>query len=327
MTSDTAAFADGSGTVSATVRQLLGRSVDRLVVTSEKTRRFRKIVMATVWPTGEPTLDVVLKTYGAGDPEGDGTWSAVVGRRLENAGMGAVSSLCVAPTYGASPGALLCARAPGELWRSTFATTAAASASKRVGAWLAVLQGTRLELPVSRARGADALADQLLELEAIGGPTAVGLRAIRLEMLPRLQEPQPLAPSHGNAHPENFFVDLSASPPVLTAIDLDTVAAREPAHYLGYAMAQALIRTRRRPGPEHGYAAAASVLNGYRQAGGLAADDRIALQVARALVQAVHHEAVVLAKGIAPVLEDLPVIDALLRAGIGALRPLAPRPA
>lgn len=282
--------------------------------------------MITVRAADSSQLRVVLKTYGAGDPEGDGTWAATAGRRLEAAGFGEGSPFQVARTHGARPGFLLCAHAPGMLWREAVGTAGNSRASELVGAWHAALQATALDLPVGRTRGPEVLAEQLPELEAVGGPAAPLVRARLGELLDRLREPQPLMPSHGNAHPQNFFVDLAADPPVTTAIDLDTIAAREPAHDIGYAIAHALIRSRRRPGPEHGYTAAQAVLHGYRRAGGVAPNDRVAVQTARAIVQAMHHEAVILRRGQHAVAQDLPIVGALLDEGITALRPLPARP-
>lgn len=305
--------------------ELLGRPLDDVAVTQQFKRGRRRLLMATVRPVGEQPIPVVLKLYPHHDAEGDGTWAAEVGWRMEASGFGPGSLFRVAPTLGVRSGALLCELAPGTLWRYAIGTPGGVLASELVGAWLARLQRWDQDLPPGTLRGSESVAQQTSELAVASGAAAAAVRCCGSELAARLIEPLPALPSHGNAHPENFFINLDVEPAVVTAIDLDTLATREAAHDIGYAIGQALIRSRRVPGPEHGYVAALSLLDGYRSEGGVASDERVATQTARALFQAVHHEAVILGKGPAPVTEDMPVIADLLEKGFSALRPLAPR--
>ena len=125
----------------------------------------------------------------------------------------------------------------------------------------------------SDRRGLGAALPQLVELAAVLSPE----RGRELgELARRLQEAHgakqgDVVTSHGDLHPANLFLTGDA----VVAIDLDTVAAREPAYDVGYAVSH-LVVTSLLAGapPEHGVAAAARLWDAYRQGGGVATEHR-----------------------------------------------------
>ena len=298
------------------VASLLGTAIANVAVTGITRRGTRTITTAVVGPDGSA---VVLKTYGPADSEGDGTWAAQIGRQLEECGMRAPASARVATTLGVRPGALLCALAPGRSWLATVGTATAGQAAEAIGGWLHTLQSITLDLPASTTRGVQELTAQTGAIDQIAGSLSTRLARASQTILAGLAAPQPLVTSHGNLHPDNLFVDELDGVAVVTAIDLDTVAAREAAFDLGYGVAQLLVRSRRRPGLAHGAAAAQALLGGYRKHGGMVESDRIVLQAARGLLQAAHYEAVAMRGGHSALQNDLALVEAMLDDGLGAL--------
>ena len=279
------------------------------------------ITMMLVHPAdGTRPQPMVLKQYRPDDEEGDGTWAADVGRRLEQLGMCAPALDRVAVTHGVRPGALLCERAPGESWRSTVGTAQGVSAAHAVGRWVATLQRQPLHLPEGTRRGPADTQRQLGALLQDGAVDTARVRAAGEHLLRELAAPQPHVPSHGNLHPDNLFVHEQARGVVVIAIDLDTVAARESAYDVGYGVAQLVIRSLRRPGREHGQRAARGLIDGYLEHRGAATPERIALQAARAVLQALHFEAVGMRQPLRANAEYLPLLEGLLDHGLGALQ-------
>jgi len=278
--------------VSDLLRSLLPWPVEVVRETGRSDRRGTILTMYDVERSGV-WQSVVLKEYQDDNEEGDGRWAAQVGRRLEAAGMRPPATTTVAQTLGARAGALVCAHAPGRPWRQTVGTSVGDEASRAVGRWCAAMERTPLALPAATGRGVVEAAAQLEALER-STLTRVG-RARGADLLSALNEPQALVTSHGNLHPENLFVTQDDLPTV-TGIDLDTAAAREPAYDVGYGVAQLLVRSARRPGIAHGRTAAAALVAGYEQAGGVASRRRIAVQAARGLLQALHYEVVALGR-------------------------------
>ena len=228
-------------------------------------------------------------------------WADRAARTLVAAGFGPGSRSQVAAPFGVcEPGVLISERANGLSLLATLLAAptpgAAAVAAERAAAWLLDLQGVPLDLPGSDRRGLPGALPQLVELAAVLGPRQ-GRRLADLAR--RLQAPPggaggDLVSSHGDLHPANLFVTGGA----IVAIDLDTVAAREPAYDVGYAVCHLLVTPLLAGAPlEHGVAAAARFWDVYRRGGGTATDERIALQAARAFVQSLHFELVTYATG------------------------------
>ena len=223
-------------------------------------------------------------------------WADRAARLLVGAGFGPGSQSQVAAPYGVcGPGVLVSERVGGLSLLSTLLSaptpTAAAVVAERAATWLLDLQGVPLDLPTSDRRGLGAALPQLVELAAVLSPE----RGRELgELARRLQEAHgakqgDVVTSHGDLHPANLFLTGDA----VVAIDLDTVAAREPAYDVGYAVSH-LVVTSLLAGapPEHGVAAAARLWDAYRRGGGVATEHRVAVQAARALVQSLHFELV-----------------------------------
>ncbi|MDQ4130939.1 MAG: phosphotransferase, partial [Actinomycetota bacterium] len=119
---------------------------------------------------------------------------------------------------------------------------------------------------------------------------AIGRLAASL--LDRLGSPrEPLVASHGDLHPKNLLIDGE----VVTAVDFDTFARREPAFDVGYAIGELLIMSLLRLGDASpGSTAAAAFWFRYRELGGTANPDRVALHVGRTFLQSLHYELCVL---------------------------------
>lgn len=228
-------------------------------------------------------------------------WADRAARLLVGAGFGPGSQSQVAAPYGVcGPGVLVSERVRGLSLLSTLLSaptpTAAAVVAERAATWLLDLQGAPLHLPASDRRGLGAALPQLVELAAVLAPD----RGRELgELARRLQEAHgavqdDVVTSHGDLHPANLFLTGDA----VVAIDLDTVAAREPAYDVGYAVSH-LVVTSLLAGapPEHGVAAAARLWDAYRRGGGVATEHRVAVQAARALVQSLHFELVTYGTG------------------------------
>ncbi len=95
-----------------------------------------------------------------------------------------------------------------------------------------------------------------------------------------------LVPSHGDFHPENVFVAARRT----TVVDLDTVALREPAYDVGYAIGQLLLTSHLRFGRLAPGAIAAVPFWRFHRRAGHVTWRRVALHVARTLLQGLHYE-------------------------------------
>ena len=226
-------------------------------------------------------------------------WADRAARLLVGAGFGPGSQSQVAAPFGVcGPGVLVSERVAGlsllATLRNAPTATAAAVLAERAATWLLDLQSVPLALPTSDRRDLGAALPQLVELAAVLGPESareLGELARRLQAACGAGQ-DAVVTSHGDLHPANLFLTGDA----VVAIDLDTVAAREPAYDVGSAVSH-LVVTSLLAGapPEHGVAAAARLWDAYRRGGGVAQDHRIAVQAARALVQSLHFELVTFA--------------------------------
>ena len=252
-------------------------------------------------------------------------WADHAARALAAAGMGPTSACRVATPYGVSaPGVLVSERVQGLSLLATATagqqTGAAVRCGERLAAWILALQQAPTVFPTSLRRGLPDTAPQLVQIAAaVGTPDAGRSLAALARMLdPHVLGPaQPAVPSHGDLHPANVFTVGSG----VVAIDLDTVAAREPAYDVGYAVSHLVVSTYLAGAPlAAGLAAAGELWDTYRRGGGGASDERIAVQSARALVQSLHFELVTYATGRTDLLGLFSALaEALLTAGRAGL--------
>ncbi|ASN22718.1 hypothetical protein LK07_00255 [Streptomyces pluripotens] len=204
----------------------------------------------------------------------------------------------VVRTLGVHPaGTLVTEHAAGRPWALSLTGPEAGSAVEAVVGFLTVLQGVPAELPPRPALHEQTLRRlaELAEFAAMRARDGLGALQWLAELLDPLLEPARtvrLVAGHGDLHPKNVYLDgLAAIPPLVTVIDLDHAGMYEPALDIGYAICQILVTGTHLGLPQDELARAAGALWGsYRSRGGLADDERIAVQVARAFVQVLHFE-------------------------------------
>lgn len=219
--------------------------------------------------------------------------------RLLHQGFGVGAKSQVAAPFGVcAPGVLVCERVPEMSLLATLLAAETPSvagwAAEQAATWVLDLQALDLDLPASNGRGLDACAPQLVEVAAVAGQAHSRELSRLAQLLQRAAHDDragavQLVASHGDLHPANLFV----APGAVTAIDLDTVAAREPAYDVGYAVAHLVITPWLAGGPiQHALTASGRYWDTYRLGAGPATDRRVAVQAARALVQSLHFELV-----------------------------------
>ncbi len=250
----------------------------------------------------ERRSDIVLKH----DPQGRARSAFQVLRQLREAGLRPPAHFRVPEPLGASQDGHLLAQewVTGIPWADTLGTERAHASSARAAEWLVVLQSLHhppappafdrphpplpavvsdAHLASIRRHGSELADAHPAESRAIGRLAA--------RLLDRLGSPEPPVPSHGDLHPKNLLVDGE----VVTAVDFDTFALREPAFDVGYAIGELLIMSLLRLGEAlPGSTAAADFWFRYRQLGGTASPDRVALHVGRTFLQSLHYELCVL---------------------------------
>lgn len=179
----------------------------------------------------------------------------------------------------------------GNPWADTLGHGPARQASARAAEWLVTLQSLPVSVAASEAH-LESVRRYARELVAAYPSEEAALRQFAGRLLEGLGSvPQPPVPSHGDLHPKNLLIDGE----VVTAVDLDTFAAREPAFDVGYAIGELLIMSVLRLGETAtGLDAAAAFWFGYLRAGGTAAPERVALHVGRTFLQSLHYELCVL---------------------------------
>ena len=184
--------------------------------------------------------------------------------------------------------------------------------------WLTALQ--RLDVPaepsVSPGFNLESCRQEL--------PAALPEHAARLERLVNsiaaAVEPRTtLVPSHGDFHPMNVYIAADR----VTAIDLDTFAAREPMTDVAYFLAQSAIMGFLMKGTfDVTSALRRAFVDAYEQNSSIAPDrSRIGLQMALAFVRSLHYDFCILHTH--PEAAVVPFLDAAARAlegdiGIGA---------
>ncbi|MDQ3932684.1 MAG: aminoglycoside phosphotransferase family protein [Actinomycetota bacterium] len=180
---------------------------------------------------------------------------------------------------------------PGEMWADSLGNREVHEASARAAEWLATLQSLPVPAPASQAH-LSSVRRYARELAVAHPSQAAAIRQLSGRLLQGLGSVSPpLVPSHGDLHPKNLLIDGE----VVTAVDLDTFAAREPAFDVGYAIGELIIMAIFRLGEAAaGLKAAAAFWFGYLQSGGTASPERVGLHVGRTFLQSLHYELCVL---------------------------------
>ncbi|MDP8927072.1 MAG: aminoglycoside phosphotransferase family protein, partial [Actinomycetota bacterium] len=179
----------------------------------------------------------------------------------------------------------------GHAWADTLGNGNARHASARAAEWLVTLQSLPVQVGASAAH-LPSVRRYARELIAAYPSATAAIRPLEERLLEGLASvPQSPVLSHGDLHPKNLLIDGE----VVTAVDFDTFAAREPAFDVGYAVGELLIMAVLRLGEAAaGLDAAAAFWFGYLQAGGIAGPERVALHVGRTFLQSLHYELCVL---------------------------------
>jgi Phosphotransferase enzyme family len=234
------------------------------------------------------TAQIVAKVY-----RGDrGSTALGALQRLWEAGFRPPARYRVPRPYGYSRehGILVQAVAPGVAWADFLrgAEQALSVASARAAAWLIQLQQSPIDAEATGWEG-DVVTGhrRVQELLSTFPHHALRLEPLAARLLGRLpSDGSPPMPSHGDYHPGNVFL----SPGLTTVIDLDHFGRREAAFDVGYAIGQLLIMSYIRTGAlAPGARAALAFWRRYRH-GGQAAWPRVAVHVARTLLQSLHFE-------------------------------------
>ncbi|MFE5078648.1 phosphotransferase family protein [Streptomyces halstedii] len=232
-----------------------------------------------------------------------GGWAADRAARLLRAAGMTGSPFAVARTLGTSPcGTLVAESALGRPWADYLVgEPLAARGAAAVAHFLFDLQQAQAVLPIAPETQQET-DTHVLDLLKLASRRIPGATEHLTELAERLDSAltsdvcaEPV-PSHGDLHPRNVFLDpaqtqLQYTP--ATVIDLDHTGMREPAADIGYALCQVLV-TAGHLGLDFEQSAqtAYRLWHAYREADGLASDERIAVQTARAFVQVLHFEQV-----------------------------------
>jgi len=198
--------------------------------------------------------------------------------------------------YAADHNILFQARAPGVLWADFLRGDgpSLSVASAQAAAWLIQLQRGAAASEAGSWRDDDAT-DQRAARELLAAFTqhASGLRPVT-ETLLGLLHPRgaALVPSHGGYHPMNIFTTRRLT----TAIDFDKFGRREAAYDVGYAIGRLLMISYFDLGAFAPGAHAALAFWRRYESEGQAPWSRVAVQVARFLLQSLHFELCALGK-------------------------------
>jgi Phosphotransferase enzyme family len=196
--------------------------------------------------------------------------------------------------YSARRRALVQERAIGTPWADHLGggLRSLRKASREGAGWLLCLQRTRIAWDADDAVREHSTARSRAEEIAEAYPRHAAWLEPLGDWLASQLEPdtRPPVPSHGDFHPKNVFL----APGRVTVIDFDTFGRREAAFDVGYAMGQLLVMSKLRLGDLGPGTDAAGAF--YRQycRGRFIEWQRVALHVARTLVQSLHYELCVL---------------------------------
>lgn len=255
----------------------------------------------------EETVELFIKLYGSdrGGP------SFASQQLLWDAGFRAPAPHRVPRAYGysAAHGALVQGLVEGRLLADHLPDDPGLPAAlDDATAWLIHLHRSEVAAPRPAADADLRLAERFLT-ELAGAFPAHRRRLERtFDALAALLDPdgRRLVPTHGDFHAKNLFL----RPGSVMVIDHDTFGLREPEHDLGYALAQLLILSRFRHGTfAPGALAGLALWRRYREE--LPARwDRIAVHIARTLLQSLHYELCVLRNGKEELLAQWPALIA-----------------
>jgi aminoglycoside phosphotransferase (APT) family kinase protein len=212
---------------------------------------------------------------------------------LHRSGFRAPGRLRVPRPYGCSPlwRFILQERAIGAPWvdRLLGEEHERQRASRQAALWLLRLQRSPVldwppapEDEVARTRR---YAEELAMLYPKQAPV---LQTAADEIVRRLEQSQPVIAAHGDFHPKNVLI----AGDVVTAIDFDAAARRDPAFDPGYAIGQTLMMPFFWGGTEAmslGADAASTFWRTYQDGGGKAEEPRLTTYIVRTILQALHY--------------------------------------
>ncbi|WP_298255471.1 phosphotransferase [uncultured Arthrobacter sp.] len=268
--------------------------------------------------------EVVLKQYS----DDRGAWTRRWLQRLVEAGFTPPARFAVTPPRGWSGThrTLVTDLALGRAWAGSLLHAVADRDAAAIAAadWVSELQSVSVALPDRTGyRAGDELCRQSrLLAESYPGHAARLLRiadSIERRLYSAAYRPGPdLVASHGDLHPDNLYL-ADGGQNAVTAIDVDTAGLRRPSYDVGYALAHLLIFSWMRAGSFAG-GAGAGLAFWQRWTAGRGADaDAVPAEVARALVQSLHHELITYRTGCTGLLDRwLDVAEAVLVGGITA---------
>jgi hypothetical protein len=163
----------------------------------------------------------------------------------------------------------------------------APAAVEAAAQWLHALHGLQLNPPDPSPPDVERCRSELMH----GLPEAaarIDKIAARLSEELSADTQERKVPSHGDYHPLNVFIDEDGT---VTAIDLDTFAAREPASDVSYFLAQLAIMGFHVLG---GFEATAEMRGVFRRAAPPAGDDRIDAGIRWAFLRSLHYDVCIL---------------------------------
>lgn len=269
--------------------------------------------------------ELVLKQYS----DDRGAWTRRWLQRLADAGFAPPARFAVTPPQGWSGThrTLVTDLAAGRAWTDWLLAPVADRDAAAVAAadWVTGLQSLSVALPDRTGyRASEELCRESGRLAERYPGRAVRLRRVADSVHHRLyrdlhQRAPDLVASHGDLHPENLYLAAGGQPTV-TAIDVDTAGLRRPSYDVGYALAQLLIFSWMRTGSfSTGAGAGLAFWRRWTADNGTDAD-AVPAEVARALVQSLHHELITYRTGRVDLLDRwLDVAEAVLASGVPAV--------
>ena len=276
------------------------------VLEVRKQRRKRIVFARLTYREGKRAAARRLVTKVYGSDRGARALAAL--RQLWRAGFHAPSAHRVPQPFGYEheAGALYQGHANGVQWADLLSgdVDRLERASRRAARWLGRLHATRIDgtieppdVAATQVRAASrelgrAFPAHKTRIAAIGGRVARELSVASA----------PLTSSHGDYHPKNVFLASR----FVTVIDFDTFALREPAHDVGYAIAQLLIMSLFRTDDLAPGVRAARAL--WSASAGSAEWRRVRLHIARTFVQSLRYELCTLHNGRYALLKRWPAI-------------------
>jgi hypothetical protein len=209
------------------------------------------------------------------------------------------------------PAVLFVHRVPGISWREMIfeGEDSLISSSRAAAGWLSMLHGKDLKL----RRGTHLMVFSRLrriekEISQLFPDQADRVGAIVKKINASVLYSGVIKPSHGDFHARHMYMAREA----VTAIDLDSLALREPAFDVGYAIGHLLMMAWLKYGTyDRGTKSSALFLEEYLRHEQVETG-RLVLHIARALLQSAHYSIVMRNPSIGPVERWLDVVERFL---------------